>query len=477
LLKIRFAIVILPHMKTRVFAMVLAMGIAGSAFAQNAGRSSALAHQLNDAFAAVYEKVAPAVVVVEVKRSSDVSLSGLPEGLEFFFRGPDGAPTQTNQGSGFIITADGYILTNDHVVGESANDGITVRLKDGRKFPARLIGMDDKSDLAVVKIDAQDLPTVELGDSDAAKVGQFAFAIGAPFELPYTFTVGVISAKGRNNLTNSRSYEEYIQTDASINPGNSGGPLCDIEGRVIGVNTLIYRMNRGLGFAIPINLAREVGQQLITSGRVSRSWLGIEIVGIEENEALQRYFPDLKNGVVVNGIQPGTPAAGSDLRAGDVILKVDDVPVSLSRELQREILAKKIGQSVKLELWRNGKVSFVTVRTGEQPDRMMRASNQPVPVEPPVKPSQPHQPSNFGLVVEDMPPGSSTRGVQVTDIASGSAADAAGLMRGDVITEVAGKPVRGTADFDAAIAGADLTRGVMLLVDRAGERTFAILKP
>ena len=457
--------------------MVLAMSIAGSAFAQDAGRANALAHQLNDAFAAVYEKVAPAVVVIEVKRSSDVSLSGLPEGLEFFFRGPDGTPAQTNQGSGFIISPDGYVLTNDHVVGESANDGITVRLKDGRKFPGRLIGMDDKSDLAVVKIEAQDLPTVELGDSDAAKVGQFAFAIGAPFELPYTFTVGVISAKGRNNLTNSRSYEEYIQTDASINPGNSGGPLCDIEGRVIGVNTLIYRMNRGLGFAIPINLAREVGQQLITSGRVSRSWLGIEIVGIEENEALQRYFPDLKKGVVVNGIQPGTPAAGSDLRAGDVILKVDDVPVSLSRELQREILAKKIGQSVKLELWRNGKVSSVTVRTGEQPERMMRASNQPVPVEPPVKPSQPQPPANFGLVVEDMPPGSSTRGVQVTDIAPGSAADAAGLMRGDVITEVAGKPLRGTADYDAAIAGADLTRGVMLLVERAGERTFAILKP
>ena len=167
-----------------------------------------------------------------------------------------------------------------------------------------------------------------------------------PLNLPYTFTVGVISAKGRNNLTNSRSYEEYIQTDASINPGNSGGPLCDIEGRVIGVNTLIYRMNRGLGFAIPINLAREVGKQLITNGRVSRSWLGIEIVGIEENEALQSYFPDLKQGVVVNGIQPGTPAASSDLRAGDVILKVDNVPVSLSRDVQREILGKKVGQSV-----------------------------------------------------------------------------------------------------------------------------------
>ncbi len=465
-------------MKIRVFATVLAMSIASSAFAQNAVTNNALAHQLNDAFAAVYEKVAPAVVIVEVKRSSDVSMSGLPEGLEFFFRGPDGAPLQTNQGSGFIISADGYILTNDHVVGDSATDGITVRLKDGRKFPATLIGMDDKSDLAVVKIDAQNLPTVELGDSDAAKVGQFAFAIGAPFELPYTFTVGVISAKGRNNLTNSRSYEEYIQTDASINPGNSGGPLCDIEGRVIGVNTLIYRMNRGLGFAIPINLAREVSQQLITNGRVSRSWLGIEIMGIEENEALQRYFPDLKKGVVVNGIQPGTPAASSDLRAGDVILKVDNIPVGLSRELQREILGKKVGQSVTLELWRNGKISSLTVKTGEQPDRMMRASNRPAPAEPPARsPQPPSPPANFGLVVEDLPPESPVNGVQVTDIAPGSAADAAGLMRGDVITEVAGKSLKGTGDFDAAIAGADLSRGVMLLVDRAGERTFAILKP
>jgi Do/DeqQ family serine protease len=441
-----------------------------------ASHCETLARQLNDAFASVYEKVAPAVVIVEVRRSSDVSLSGLPEGLEFFFRGPDGAPTQTNQGSGFIISADGYILTNDHVVGESANDGIIVKLKDGRKFSAKLVGMDDKSDLAVIKIDAGNLPMVELGDSDAAKVGQFAFAIGAPFELPYTFTVGVISAKGRNNLTNSRSYEEYIQTDASINPGNSGGPLCDIEGRVVGVNTLIYRMNRGLGFAIPINLAREVSQQLIANGRVSRSWLGIEIMGIEESEALQRYFPDLKKGVVVNGIQPGTPAASSDLRAGDVILKVDNVPVSLSRDVQREILSKKVGQSVSLELWRNGRISSLTMRTGEQPDRLMRASNQPVPRELPAKPSEP-QPPNFGLVVEDMPAGSSTQGVRVIDIAPGSAADAAGLIRGDVITEVAGKPVRGTADFDAAITGADLNRGMMLLVDRAGERTFAILKP
>ena len=170
-------------------------------------------------------------------------------------------------------------------------------------------------------------------------------------------------------------------------------------------------MNRGLGFAIPINLAREVSQQLIANGRVSRSWLGIEIVGIEESEALQRYFPDLKKGVVVNGIQPGTPAASSDLRAGDVILKVDNVPCLLSRDVQREILAQKGRTERELELWRNGKISSLTVRTGEQPDRMMRASNQPVCLGN-------HPPShlnlsrtNFGLVVEDLPAGSSTQGV------------------------------------------------------------------
>ena len=177
----------------------------------------------------------------------------------------------------------------------------------------------------------------------------------------------------------------------------------------------------------------------------------------------------MKKGVVVNGIQPGTPAATSDLRAGDVILKVDNVPVSLSRDVQREILGKKVGQSVTLELWRNGKVSSLTVKTGEQPDRMVRASNRPVPAEPPSRsPQPPSPPANFGLVVEDLPPASPVKGVQVTDIAPGSAADAAGLVRGDVITEVAGKPVKGTGEFDAAIAGADLSRGVMLLVDRAG---------
>ena len=335
--------------------------------------------------------------------------------------------------------------------------------------------MDDKSDLAVIKIDAEDLPVVELGDSDAARVGQLVRHRRSVRVALYLYG-GCGERQGPQNLTNSRSYEEYIQTDASINPGNSGGPLCDIDGRVIGVNTLIYRMNRGLGFAIPINLAKEVSRQLVSNGRVSRPWLGIEIVGIEESEALQRYFPDVQKGVVVNGIEPGTPASGSDLRAGDIILKVDDVPVSVSRDVQREILGKKVGQRVQLEIWRNGKVSLVSMPTGEQPQRVMRASNRRSPAEPPAKSLPPA--SNNGLILEDSPPGgSAASGVLVREVVPGSAADAAGLSAGDVITEVAGRPVNGKADFDAAMAGSDLNRGIMLMVNRGGQRTFAILKP
>ena len=215
-----------------------------------------------------------------------------------------------SEGSGFIVRPDGYIFTNFHVV--EAADKIEVKLKDGRSFPAKVVGTDGKTDIAVVKIDAKDLPTVQLGDSDAVRVGQFAFAIGAPFRLDYTFTYGVVSGKGRSNreLNALRGYSisDYLQTDASINPGNSGGPLCNIDGKVIGMNTLINGLNRGLGFAIPINMAREIGDQLIAGKKIVRPWLGIRIETLGDDPSLAGLFKGADKGVVVRSIEADAPA-------------------------------------------------------------------------------------------------------------------------------------------------------------------------
>ena len=240
-------------------------------------------HALNNAFAKVFEVVAPSVVIIEVSKKNDGN-----EGFNFddlFFpgqpddnsprRGPRNLQPIQSEGSGFIVRSDGYIFTNFHVV-EGA-EHVDVKLKDGREFRAKVVGTDEKTDIAVIKIDAKDLPVAQMGDSDAVRVGQFAFAIGAPFKLDYTFTYGVVSGKGRSKLFTNGGYSisDYIQTDASINPGNSGGPLCDIDGKVIGMNTLINGLNRGLGFAIPSNLANEIGQQLVAGKKISRPWLGI----------------------------------------------------------------------------------------------------------------------------------------------------------------------------------------------------------
>lgn len=453
--------------------------------------------QLSDSFAAVFEKAAPSVVVIEARQVAENPVSGLPGGLEFFFRGPNGVPyrvvpeTESRQdtppsiGSGFIFTKDGHIITNNHVVADA--DQITVKLRDGRRFNADLVGRDERSDVAVLKINASDLNVAALGDSDAVRVGELAFAIGTPMELPYTFTSGIISAKGRT-LGLGGYYDEYLQTDTSINPGNSGGPLCDIDGRVVGINTLISGINRGVGFAIPINTAKKIADQLMSQGRVSRPWLGISIGSLEEDAQLRQLFPGIEQGVVLRGIEPGAPAQRSDLIPGDVITKVDGKPVSKSSDLQREILGKQIGQIVQLEIWRKGRTLRVGVQTGEQPDKFVRASIKPSPRKnpQPTTPGNSDQPSGPGLTVRDATPALLQEmkiprrqggGVVVTQVAPQSAAAAAGLERGDIITEAGGRPILGTKDLDAVLRGMDGERGLLLLLERAGQKTFAILKP
>jgi Do/DeqQ family serine protease len=444
-------------------------------------------HQLNSAFTKVFEIVAPTVVIIEVTKKNDMNEG--PTLDDLFFQGPrdDDSPRRgprssqpvQSEGSGFIVRADGYIYTNYHVV-EGA-DRIDVKLKDGREFQAKIVGTDEKTDVAVIKIEATNLPSAQFADSDAVRVGQFAFAIGAPFKLDYTFTYGVISGKGRSKLlvTGGYSISDYLQTDASINPGNSGGPLCDIDGKVVGMNTLINGLNRGLGFAIPSNLTNEIGVQLIAGHKIVRPWLGIRIESLGDDPTIRDLFKGLDKGVVVRTIEADAPAYKSDLRPFDVITQVDNSPVSSDTQLQREILKKKVGQNVELTVWRKGQTLKIAVTTGELPNDISRASNELVP--PP--PSKPEDSNKFGLQVQDLTKEvaarlklSVTQGVIVTDVADNSLAAAQDIQREDVITEVDGKKVTNVASFREALTKADPRKGILLYLDRKGSKTFAVLK-
>jgi Do/DeqQ family serine protease len=443
-------------------------------------------HQLNNAFAKVFEIVAPSVVIIEISKKADTQTSAFED---LFFQGP---PDENNprrqqrnlqpiqsEGSGFIVRPDGYIFTNFHVV--EAADKIDVKLKDGREFPAKVIGTDEKTDIAVIKIEAKDLPVVQLGDSDAIRVGQFAFAIGAPFKLDYTFTYGVVSGKGRSKLlaTSGYSISDYLQTDASINPGNSGGPLCDIDGKVIGMNTLINGINRGLGFAIPSNMAKEIGDELIAGRKIMRPWLGIRIETLGDDSSIRELFKGVEKGVVVRTIEADAPAYKSDLRPFDVITHVDANAVTTDSQLQHEILKKKIGQKVELTVWRKGQTLKVPVTTGELPSEISRASNEPA--RPPQEKQQ--ELGKFGLQVQELTKEMAQRfklgvqkGVIVTDVADNSLAAQQGIEREDVITEVDGKPVSDVKSFREALNKSDPKRGVLLYLDRKGSKTFAVLK-
>jgi len=448
-----------------------------------------LARRLEGAFERVADQTSPSVVVITTKHKSGGAtgpqdgddenngqqFNGTP--FEFFFRHmpQQHQPDVESQGSGVILRKDGYILTNQHVIDEA--DTITVLLKDGTKYDAKVIGIDDRIDVAVIKVDAKDLPAAKIGNSDDVKVGQWAIAIGAPYELDYSFTVGFVSAKGRTGVANhgGNAYEDYIQTDAAINPGNSGGPLCDIEGRVIGINTLIRGLNRGIGFAIPINMAMDSAEKLITDGKVKRPWIGISISDLSDDKDLADYENGMKEGVVVTEIHQDTPAAKSDLKPADVIVAVDGVPVKTPRQLQQQVLHKRIGQKVVLDVVRNGKNVPVTIQTDEMPDQLQTVSLE--------RHAMPKAESGFGLTVQTLTKDLADRmkldvtdGVVVTDVADGSPAQEKGLQRGDVITAIDRVPAHSADDFKAAIAKAETDKTVLLYVQRGRVSTFVVLK-
>jgi len=443
---------------------------------------------IDEGFVQVYEKVAPAVVVIEVRKPMDEEDRDVPRGFEFFLEEGKPAPKEPraekdkqwrlperstrSEGSGFLIRADGFILTNNHVVADA--EKLEVRLKDGRTFPAKVVGADDKTDIAVLKIEAKDLPVVEFGDSDKLRIGQLVCAIGAPFNQDYSFTVGWVSGKGRTNLLGPSSptilYEDYIQTDAFINPGNSGGPLFDVEGRIIGMNTLINGIGRGLAFAIPSSMLEDVGRQLIATGKVQRSWLGIRTYGLGEKPAVRAHFSGIESGVVVDTIEANAPAYKSDLRAADVITEVDGVKILSGRDLQKEILKKKIGQLIQLTVWRAGQTMRIAVATGELPGQFTKVANVA-----PIKGTE-AKAETLGLKLRDAKP----TGAQVVGTQPESPAARAEIFADDIITGVAGQPVTDAAGCVSAIATGLVTKsgkGVLINIERRGQRTFVILQP
>src|SRR5438093_1594196 len=332
----------------------------------------ALLHAMEEAFTTVADRVTPAVVNVSTvprKQPAEEASERFREffGEEFyerFFRRRPREDTRAS-GSGVIVDAKGYVLTNNHVI-ENAQD-ITVRLSDGRKFTAKLVGRDPKTDLAVLKVDAPALlPVAELGDSDQLRVGQWAIAIGNPFGLDRTVTVGIVSATARNRV-GVATYENFIQTDASINPGNSGGPLLNLDGKVIGINTAIVAAGQGIGFSIPINQAKEVMRQLIASGRVVRGWLGIAIQDVTDE--LAGTF-GVREGVLVTDVVAGSPADKAGLRRGDVIVEVGKKPVADPATLFRTLAQLKPGDRVLVFVQRpssGGRAEYLVMERSRQP--------------------------------------------------------------------------------------------------------------
>ena len=456
-----------------------------------------VARQLNNAFVELAEKVSPSVVVIRVAQKPNFD-DLEEEGNPFFeFRRqleeemqkkrqtekgrkqrPPREPELNGQGSGVIIREDGYILTNRHVV--DGAEKIKVRFKDGREFDAEVRGVDAQSDVAVIKItdkSVKGLPVAKLADSNKTRVGEFAIAIGAPFSLDYSVTFGHVSAKSRSGvvLGNGMVDQDFIQTDASINPGNSGGPLVNIDGEVIGINTLIRGMNRGVGFAVPSNLAKEVSDKLISDGKFTRAKLGVAIVGLKEDPKLSAFVKGVKDGVFVKEIIPDGPADRSDLKLADVITAVDGRPVATTQQLKNEVRSKTIGAPVTLDVVRDGKPIKVKINP-EEWDKTVTASNKsssPAKSETQdlgvtVKPLTKELAEEYELKV--------TEGLLVTAVEPDSPAADEGIRPGDVITEINRKKVTSANQYRDALKGADLKKGVMVHTLSRGSRRTQILK-
>lgn len=459
------------------------------------GRAEALASGLPD-FTELVEQNHPVVVNISTTRSSGGGGPELPPGIEWpdiegtpfgelfkkFFEeqergggnGGGGRETPSSLGSGFIISSDGYVLTNNHVV--DGADEVFVRLHDRRQLTAEVIGTDERSDVAVLKIEADDLPVAKIGASKTLKVGEWVLAIGSPFGFDHSVTAGIVSAKGRS--LPRENYTPFIQTDVAINPGNSGGPLFDLDGNVVGVNSQIYSRSggfMGLSFAIPIEVAMNVADQLRDNGRVSRGWLGVVIQEVTR-ELAESFGMERATGALVSQIVAGSPASKSEIQVGDVIIEFNGDPVPTSSSLPPLVGLVRAGTDAEVIVLRGGVRTVLTVNIGELPGQEELASARSRSAEPEVKESR------IGVVVaspdetQREAAGVPAGGVIVTEIKQNSLADQAGILPGDMVLMLGSDKVDSVADFERLVDELAAGSAVAVLVHRGANPMFLPLR-
>ncbi|MFA5423215.1 MAG: Do family serine endopeptidase [Phycisphaerae bacterium] len=459
--------------------------------------SIATLRQIGTAFSTIADKTSPAVVGIKAdkvytQRSSDMPYWFFDDPFfndDFFERffgrpNPRQNPQQQQkqprerkvvqpvQGSGFLISADGYILTNNHLVGDSEN--VRVQLSDDKEVKAKVIGSDPESDVALIKVDETNLPYLELADSDALQVGEWVIAIGSPFGLSHTVTAGIVSAKGRSDV-GITTYEDFIQTDAAINPGNSGGPLLNLDGKAVGINTAIVSRsggNMGIGLAIPINMAKSIYEQLMSEGKVVRGYLGISLQDLTP-ELAENFGLKQSEGAIVTSVVDDSPAAKADVKFEDVIVEFQGKPVTDSRDLMKRVALLTPGTKVELVVVRNEKRETIEVELGERPkpDEMRGTDEAPATV------------YDLGFEVQNLTSDMAerlgvegTRGVVVVDVRRGSPADLSGIEAGLVITKVGKVDIANTKEFYSEIKKVKKGETVVLLVTDGQQRRFVTLE-
>jgi serine protease Do len=484
------------HLVTSIFLVLMLSAGALPALAEDTNSIAAL-REMGKAFAGIAEKASPAVVGIRVEKTVTSPYYTIPdwpfgdqsspfddEFFERFFGRQSRSPrapqrqqksTQTAQASGFLISPDGYILTNNHLVG-GADKVLVKTAGHSTEIEAKVIGTDAATDVALVKIEGNDLPYLKLADSDKLQVGEWVIAIGNPFGLSHTVTAGIVSAKGRSGLrlpSEEISYQDFIQTDAAINPGNSGGPLLDLDGKAVGINTAIVGMggNIGIGFAIPINIAKNVQQQLIGTGKVVRGYIGIYMTQLTPELAEGLGLAKDAKGVAVSQVIEDSPAEKAGIKHNDVIVEFEGQPVENDNELRNRVAMLKPGTEVKLVVLRDGerKTFTITLTERSSEEKIAAAGSQTV--------------EKLGLTAQNLTDDLAERlgykglkGVVVTQVEPGSLAELSGIRDGMLIVEVNREPVSNVKEFEKAVEKAGKDRSILLLLTDGRFARYVILK-